>query len=148
MEWLELRHFITRDAQTLTDALIQDTKAGTKLDVLVAIHVLGWKVGRSYGNGNGDWKFPEGTTGNLRRDWHGTPRFSTELEAAWRVLGWLKEQWGEVYLEWEADGWNCNNGDEYSRNYPALFYGFGSTAPAAICHVALLYAKQLQLINS
>lgn len=52
-----------------------------ELDAAIAEKVMGWKRGKSYGNGNGEWKRPCGgiTTWNL------CPPFSTDIAAAMEV---------------------------------------------------------------
>lgn len=54
--------------------------------MLVAERVLGWKRGRRWGNGNGEWIFPEDGPRHFRTDYDGTPGFSTNIVAAWIVV--------------------------------------------------------------
>jgi hypothetical protein len=64
------------------------------------------------------------------------PFYSTSIEAAWVVVGKLRERWG-VELYGRGDGWAClvEEGDEVSGHYIAE--GDADTVALAICLAAI-----------
>jgi hypothetical protein len=118
----------------LTPGQIDALEAGRKLDVLVAEHVMGWKQGRRYGNGNGEWIFPEGPAPHFRNDWEGTPRYSTDIAAAFTILErWFKAGLGAgVDMDGHSGIW-CT----ISTSDGVKHHAFGDTVPHAICLAAL-----------
>lgn len=108
--------------------------AGRELDALVAERVMGW---RSIGS---DGISTFGDPPNDPLDLSGTgdghfhvPRYSTDISAAWEVVEKAKD-WRITIDggEYHGDSWGVKiaNNDGY-------FYGFGDTAPLAICRAAL-----------
>ncbi len=106
-----------------------------ELDVAVAVEVMGWKRGEPWGNGNGPWII-NGKVDDFV-SWNTTPRYSTDIAAAWEVLAKFPsvEQRIECVLIWRDDerqaGWYCRIGEHH--NAPA----YAATAPRAICLAAL-----------
>jgi len=108
-------------------------KAGRKLDRLIAEHVMGWKKGRKFANGNGEWIID----GKVDfRTWDLTPDFSTKIEAAWWVVEKMKAEGMVVIIK--ADG--LRTGD-YNPGWTVLVDNQSrtdaDTAPHAICLAAL-----------
>ncbi len=60
--------------------------ASRALDAEVAEQVMGWTRGRSYGNGNGAWLIPGKENDKYPLGWNQTPRFSSDIAAAWQVV--------------------------------------------------------------
>lgn len=100
------------------------------MDTEVAEKVFGWKRGQRYGNGNGEWIFPEGTTPHFRKDWEGTPKFSSSLERAWMIIDYLKQP--EHADLWDAFIYELNMEHDYAIS-KLLYY----LTPAVICKAAL-----------
>jgi hypothetical protein len=108
-------------------------KADRALDTEVAIKVMGWKRGRLYGNGNGEWIIPQRDNENDPLTWDQTPAFSAKIETAWRVVEKLQEQHtiklNDCTLDGDA-GWVCSlDGEDIGE--------VALTAPLAICLAAL-----------
>lgn len=126
-------------------------KPGRELDALVAEKVMGWcvtpdefkydpdnDVEVSYATSEPPEDLPEGypeglraITGTIRC--HRLPDFSTDISAAWEVVGKLREMGGGPDIRWDdADRrWWCEVDKVWG-------WATGETAPEAICKVALL----------
>ena len=98
---------------------------------------MGWKRGRSYGNGNGEWEQPKEVPWH-RKDWDGTPNFSTRIDHAWLVVDHMR-----------ANGWQFALA-LYNDKLPYASFCKGSaqahhaekeSVPEAICLAALFAVK-------
>lgn len=58
--------------------------------------------------------------------------YSSNINAAWRVVDWLRNRWGLFELS-AGLGWHC-----WYELKDAKIWGYGNTAPLAICRAALL----------
>lgn len=109
-----------------------ELKAGRELDALVAEKVLGWKRGKRFGNGNGEWEIPGRENDSYKLTCYRTPDYSTDIAAAWEIVEKLSM-------------WVCpaNNGHDWtagrlSLEEPSPEGGtWAETAPHAICLAAL-----------
>lgn len=98
-------------------------------DMWIAEKCLGWKPGKRWGNGNGEWIFPEGETPWFRDDWDGTPSFTTKIEASLMLV----EAWkGDVEMRRQNGRWKTTF-FQPSEEYEA----WGTTLPESICSAAL-----------
>jgi hypothetical protein len=75
-------------------------KAGRELDALVTEKIMGWKRGRRYGNGNGEWIRAEKEEYPLT--WNQTPRHSTSIEKAWQVIEQMARTGWFFVLEYDS----------------------------------------------
>ncbi len=103
----------------MTHEEIQNMPAGNKIDMLVELDVFGWPKGYD--------------------DARDIPPYSTDINAAWKVVEKLRED--GLYLTMNADAFsagypqfNPGSGWWCSFKYSAL----AETAPLAICRAALL----------
>lgn len=113
------------------------TDAGRALDYAVAEQVFGWKRGKRWGNGNGEWIFPQGET-YFRNDWDGTPNYSTDIAAAWSVVEKLAKNghnltmrqyaYHRTYASFGAGDWEDLEFEEGNGEY---------CTPEAICLAAM-----------
>lgn len=114
--------------------------------MLIAERVMGWKRGERYGNGNGEWQRPtDDPKRSGRLTWEQTPRYSTDIAAAWQVVekwrakgeGFQLDSLGFTGVEGETDAaWRCSFMDATDggmEHYSAE----AETAPLAICLAAL-----------
>lgn len=106
-------------------------EAGRRLDILVAKQVMGWKLGRRYGNGGQEWASYREMSGVPMTVEH-TPQFSTDIGAAWRVVETLTDDRGSDVM-WRAEFFKKRFGFESDNQ----FVEFADTAPLAICLAAL-----------
>lgn len=72
-----------------------------ELDMLIAEKVMGWKRGKAFGNGNGEWLRPDQADINewQRSTWDGTPLYSTHIGAAWQVVEAMQQRGITLILE-------------------------------------------------
>lgn len=106
------------------------------LDMEVAEKVLDWKRGVRYGNGNGEWLIGDDKPGT-RRTWNLTPRFSTDMSAAWLVVEAMRERYGAtVLIESMPDGWAVR-----FSGFIVKGDGRSPSAALAICRAALAALK-------
>lgn len=114
-----------------------DMPAGPNMDRMIAEQVLGWKRGKMYGNRNGEWIIPGRENDTHPRTWDQTPRFSTDILAAWMIVGHM--QYIHLMQCKSLDGmFKCemrSGSEDYST--------WAETAPLAICRAALI-AKEKQ----
>lgn len=123
----------------LTESEIDALEAGERLDALIAIHVMDWKLTdrrppdiKNWSNYPDEWyEEPDGFLSNVTS----IPPYSTEIAAAWGV--WkrmpeakaLDEAGGlfsaRFHCEWGAGGWELG------------YYAVGSTPMLAVCKAAL-----------
>ena len=61
------------------------------------------------------------------------PHYSTDIAAAWRVVEWLRERWGQVFLCSGLE-WHCYSTGSLAAAIPE---GSGDTVQLAICLAAL-----------
>lgn len=122
----------------MTRAEILALPAGRELDMLVAEKVLGFQRG---GLGGDDPDYWWCNPGYLNATPHSlrvarTPRFSTDIAAAWQVVGKLcpstnrAEPWFKLYTS--SGSWMANFHRESTEDTAA------DTAPLAVCRAALL----------
>jgi len=109
--------------------------AARLLDLQIAERVLGWKRGRDYNNGNGEWIQPPNSLRH-RRDWEGTPCFTTRIENAMMLVGYMQTHFGVdehigFLLASTKKGFYC----EFSK--PSWGSASQKTLILAICHAAL-----------
>jgi len=126
----------------MTDAVregVTGLEAGREMDALVAERVMGWTLGRRYANGNGEWQgHPHGGT----LTWDQTPRYSTDIRAAWEVVEKMRaDGYATIHVSCGADlkgnpvpGWYASFFADKDR--PGGF-ARGATMAEAICRAAL-----------
>jgi hypothetical protein len=70
------------------------------------------------------------------------PHYSTSIAAAWKVVAWLTKKFCHFNLHGDA-AWRCEVGtvDRHGDEGPRYDSGPQSTAPLAICKVALAAVK-------
>lgn len=106
-----------------------------ELDLAVAEHVMGWKRGRIFGNGNGEWVQPKETS-YFRTDWQGTPSFSTRIEHAFLVVEEMRRRGSVVIVK--IDGLRAG---DHPTPYTVLIDNHprvdGASLPRCICLASL-----------
>jgi hypothetical protein len=134
----------------MTHDEIMKLEAGRELDALVAEHVMGW-VWRDTWNNDGTlsatWLRPEnvfnygvrvkaGEVSYLA----GLPRYSTDIAAAWQVVGKLQSPPDECFFEITMTPTIPHNGGHCWHTRIGGFFAHAPTAPLSICRAALLVA--------
>ncbi len=124
---------------------MEQSEAGPDLDVAVAQHVLGERIGH-YDTDRGPHFFIEAH--GIVRD---LPQFSTDLEAAWKVVEHLRDtgfvvrivehpeserRHEEPKLTWDARRHECLV-EQTVRGVRRRANAYGNTVPLAICRAAL-----------
>lgn len=141
-----------------------ELKPGRELDALIAEKVMGWKIEihDSYAritDGEGarftplsvfrsncectmfrsdDCKCPPSTRIHWWQACGQLPHHSTDIAAAWEVVGKFQADHQEVHIRYDGpgDGWTCGIGyDPWDNFY--IWRESGNTAPHAICLAAL-----------
>jgi len=107
------------------DTSVDEHEAGRCLDAWVAEDLMGWT--RSVA-GNYPWQMtpPHGLVGRLKV--YLVPKYSTDIAAAWEVVGRVREGKGNCDMQWRVE-WGFSFGSD--------FYSWAPTAPLAICRAAL-----------
>lgn len=109
---------------------VQELRAGRDLDLVMA-GALGWTDIRSCVNGT--YGTHPSREGRVK-----VPRYSTSIEAAWRVIEWLRFQHDRfVDLHNDQAGWTCEIGP-WSKG-SGFIEECAVTASLAICRAALAY---------
>ena len=101
--------------------------AGPEMDELVAERVMG---------------SPRPGPGFVR--WAPVPRYSTDIAAAWQVVERLRGQhwWPAVLTQNNvAFPWSCEAIPPLDNSPGGMVWGYGTTAPQAICRCALAVAE-------
>lgn len=118
-------------------------EAGRELDALVAKKVMEWCQEYAYdldGNMEPMWKEPEYLVPPNSDEAKKTPRFSTDIAAAWKVIITLySKRWFADIDNLEVDGklmWGCLLWTGDGRAADSV-YSDADTAPLAICRAAL-----------
>lgn len=114
--------------------MAEGAQPGGSLDREVAIQVFGWKVGRRFANGNGDWERPDDKPdfrGEVHRlTWSQTPRWSTDIAKAMDLLCHVRQ--GRDFII-------ASEGDRYVCAIEGAGQGEGATISEAICRMALVH---------
>ena len=89
---------------------------------------LGWSTncGGAVFTADREWLVDDWYDPDANRE---VPRYSTDIAAAWEVVGWLRERFGQFQLVAGVE-WHC-----WAEHMDP--WGSGDTAPLAICRAAL-----------
>jgi hypothetical protein len=110
-------------------------EAGREMDALIAERVFGRQTGRW-----GSFSLMDGGDDAVAVE---TPRYSTDIAAAWEIVPRLEARYGrfDITQIWGLDArgdWQCTLGKQGWESVGAIYVtGFASTAPLAICRAAL-----------
>lgn len=136
----------------MTATEIAAMPAGPELDALVAEKVVGYEwAGKPRGI---QYLQPKGGGKAVARRHHKEvtyfgyqtpllPGFSTDIAAAWLVLEWLRNRWGQISLVAGLE-WHCYPCDKTKGRE----WGTGDTPMLAICRAALLEFFRTQPLSS
>lgn len=138
------------------------TKAGRQLDELVAERVMGWKRGRTFGNGNGEWIIDGKGYDYHHISWEVTPKYSTDIAAAWEVLEKVASENWLISIE-RAVNLGKITGISSGLGWKPSFFASAQwplkrdrregcvinapTAPLAICRMSLKIMQQFENPN-
>lgn len=115
----------------MTREEIMTEPAGRKMNAAIHEKVFGLKVNWQHG-----WPFTD-EVGLL--GYRSVPKYSEDIAAAWPVVEWLRERWGQISF-YGAQAWRCNQ-YHYDPCHVGIS-GTGDTLPVAICRAALLVAME------
>jgi len=126
--------------------------AGRELDILVAEHVMGWRVETDHAKlkqlshyvsrptACTWWRDPQG-------GWHvDPPRYSSEIGAAWQVVGTMNQRGHAFFLLQSLEESRAAFGDPDATDAD---YMKGKDVAGAICKAALTaVARPLRVVNA